>query len=200
VQRGPHERGFTWGRGDLKVQLVRTLHPFPPPATNPRPGDPVCRPVEKRASVKASADCAGTGDHGAVVAADRSRRLPGRGSAPARARLRSAFQARRSKPSQQTGTSDGPDGSADGGACWSVPSAGETAVEVATRPARPTTARPRRARPRRLPRSHRPRQQSRDGSCRACHHLRRARRAISPPAADQSIPSPRAVSHSRSWA
>lgn len=30
----PHERGFTWVRGDLKVQLLRTFHPFPkPPAT-----------------------------------------------------------------------------------------------------------------------------------------------------------------------
>jgi hypothetical protein len=30
----PHERAFTWVRGDLKVQLVRTFHPFPkPPAT-----------------------------------------------------------------------------------------------------------------------------------------------------------------------
>jgi len=29
----PHERAFTWVRGDLKVQLVRTFHPFPrPPA------------------------------------------------------------------------------------------------------------------------------------------------------------------------
>jgi hypothetical protein len=27
----PHERGFTWIRGDLKVQLVRTFHPFPGP-------------------------------------------------------------------------------------------------------------------------------------------------------------------------
>lgn len=25
----PHERGFTWVRGDLKVQLVRSFHPFP---------------------------------------------------------------------------------------------------------------------------------------------------------------------------
>lgn len=25
----PHERAFTWVRGDLKVQLVRTFHPFP---------------------------------------------------------------------------------------------------------------------------------------------------------------------------
>ena len=25
----PHERPFTWVRGDLKVQLVRTFHPFP---------------------------------------------------------------------------------------------------------------------------------------------------------------------------
>ncbi len=25
----PHERGFTWIRGDLKVQLVRSFHPFP---------------------------------------------------------------------------------------------------------------------------------------------------------------------------
>jgi hypothetical protein len=25
----PHERGFTWVRGDLKVQLLRPYHPFP---------------------------------------------------------------------------------------------------------------------------------------------------------------------------
>lgn len=25
----PHEAGFTWDRGNLKVQLVRTFHPFP---------------------------------------------------------------------------------------------------------------------------------------------------------------------------
>lgn len=30
----PHESPFTWVRGDLKIQLVRTFHPFPkPPAT-----------------------------------------------------------------------------------------------------------------------------------------------------------------------
>ena len=27
----PHERQFTWVRGDLKVQLVRSFHPFPKP-------------------------------------------------------------------------------------------------------------------------------------------------------------------------
>ena len=25
----PHERGFTWVKGDLKVQLLRPYHPFP---------------------------------------------------------------------------------------------------------------------------------------------------------------------------
>lgn len=34
----PHERGFTWVRGDLKVQLVRAFHPFPKP---PADGFPV---------------------------------------------------------------------------------------------------------------------------------------------------------------
>lgn len=30
----PHERRFTWIRGDLKVQLVRAFHPFPKPPAN----------------------------------------------------------------------------------------------------------------------------------------------------------------------
>jgi hypothetical protein len=33
----PHERGFTWVRGDLKVQLVRTFHPFPKPPARALP-------------------------------------------------------------------------------------------------------------------------------------------------------------------
>ena len=37
----PHERGFTWIRGDLKMQLVRTFHPFPEPAARPLPANPV---------------------------------------------------------------------------------------------------------------------------------------------------------------
>jgi hypothetical protein len=37
----PHERGFTWVRGDLKVQLVRTFHPFPTPPARKLPGNPV---------------------------------------------------------------------------------------------------------------------------------------------------------------
>lgn len=36
-----HERAFTWVRGDLKVQLVRTFHPFPKPPANALPGNPV---------------------------------------------------------------------------------------------------------------------------------------------------------------
>ncbi len=37
----PHERAFTWVRGDLKVQLVRTYHPFPKGAAEPLPANPV---------------------------------------------------------------------------------------------------------------------------------------------------------------
>jgi hypothetical protein len=37
----PHERGFTWTRGDLKVQLVRTFHPFPGIVAKPLPENPV---------------------------------------------------------------------------------------------------------------------------------------------------------------
>lgn len=36
-----HERGFTWVRGDLKVQLVRGFHPFPKPPAARLPGNPV---------------------------------------------------------------------------------------------------------------------------------------------------------------
>jgi hypothetical protein len=36
----PHERSFTWVRGDLKVQLVRSYHPFPPGAARQLPGNP----------------------------------------------------------------------------------------------------------------------------------------------------------------
>lgn len=36
-----HESQFTWVRGDLKVQLVRTFHPFPPAAAKPLPQNPV---------------------------------------------------------------------------------------------------------------------------------------------------------------
>lgn len=37
----PHERAFTWVRGDLKVQLVRTFHPFPPGVAKGLPQNPV---------------------------------------------------------------------------------------------------------------------------------------------------------------
>lgn len=37
----PHERGFTWVRDTLKVQLVRTYHPFPKGAAKPLPANPV---------------------------------------------------------------------------------------------------------------------------------------------------------------
>jgi hypothetical protein len=36
-----HEAPFTWVGGDLKVQLVRTFHPFPPPVARPLPDNPV---------------------------------------------------------------------------------------------------------------------------------------------------------------
>lgn len=36
-----HERGFTWIRGDLKVQLVRTYHPFPKSHARRLPANPV---------------------------------------------------------------------------------------------------------------------------------------------------------------
>lgn len=36
-----HERGFTWIRGDLKVQLVRTYHPFPKSHARGLPANPV---------------------------------------------------------------------------------------------------------------------------------------------------------------
>jgi hypothetical protein len=37
----PHERSFTWVRGDLKVQLVRTFHPFPSQVAKGLPQNPV---------------------------------------------------------------------------------------------------------------------------------------------------------------
>jgi hypothetical protein len=37
----PHEAGFTWNRGDLKVQLVRTFHPFPDETARRLPQNPV---------------------------------------------------------------------------------------------------------------------------------------------------------------
>lgn len=40
----PHEQGFTWIRGDLKVQLLRPFHPFPPkPAVGPARQQPHSR-------------------------------------------------------------------------------------------------------------------------------------------------------------
>ncbi len=36
-----HEAAFTWVRGDLKVQLVRTYHPFPKPPASRLPDNPV---------------------------------------------------------------------------------------------------------------------------------------------------------------
>jgi hypothetical protein len=36
-----HERSFTWVRGDLKVQLVRTFHPFPKEPARGLPVNPV---------------------------------------------------------------------------------------------------------------------------------------------------------------
>lgn len=36
----PYERGFTWVRGDLKVQLVRAFHPFPKPPAKGLPDNP----------------------------------------------------------------------------------------------------------------------------------------------------------------
>lgn len=36
-----HECAFTWVRGDLKVQLVRTFHPFPKPPARGLPANPV---------------------------------------------------------------------------------------------------------------------------------------------------------------
>lgn len=35
-----HERAFTWVRGDLKVQLVRTFHPFPKAPAKALPANP----------------------------------------------------------------------------------------------------------------------------------------------------------------
>ena len=37
----PHEAAFTWVRGDLKIQLVRTFHPFPRPPASRLPENPV---------------------------------------------------------------------------------------------------------------------------------------------------------------
>jgi hypothetical protein len=36
-----YERPFTWVRGDLKVQLVRSFHPFPKPPARDLPENPV---------------------------------------------------------------------------------------------------------------------------------------------------------------
>jgi hypothetical protein len=43
----PHERGFTWVRGDLKVQLVRTYHPFAKPPAKALPENPVFGMADK---------------------------------------------------------------------------------------------------------------------------------------------------------
>jgi hypothetical protein len=43
-----HERAFTWVRGDLKVQLVRTFHPFPKPPADGLPVNPVFSMAAKR--------------------------------------------------------------------------------------------------------------------------------------------------------
>jgi hypothetical protein len=49
----PHERPFTWVRGDLKVQLVRSFHPFPKPPAQGLPENPVfgmaARPLHQTA-------------------------------------------------------------------------------------------------------------------------------------------------------
>lgn len=37
-----HERAFTWVRGELKVQLVRSFHPFPKPPATSLPSNPAC--------------------------------------------------------------------------------------------------------------------------------------------------------------
>jgi hypothetical protein len=37
----PHERNFTWVRGDLRIQLVRTFHPFPNGPAARLPANPV---------------------------------------------------------------------------------------------------------------------------------------------------------------
>jgi hypothetical protein len=37
----PHERLFTWVRGDLKVQLVRSFHPFAKPPAQGLPANPI---------------------------------------------------------------------------------------------------------------------------------------------------------------
>jgi len=37
----PHERGFTWVRGDLRVQLLRSFHPFPKGPAARLPANPV---------------------------------------------------------------------------------------------------------------------------------------------------------------
>lgn len=37
----PHERDFTWVRGDLRIQLVRTFHPFPKGLATRLPANPV---------------------------------------------------------------------------------------------------------------------------------------------------------------
>lgn len=36
----PHEEGFTWVKGDLKVQLVRSFHPHPAPVARRLPSQP----------------------------------------------------------------------------------------------------------------------------------------------------------------
>ncbi len=46
----PHERPFTWVRGDLKVQLVRTFHPFPSDVAKGLPQNPVFGMAGNRAS------------------------------------------------------------------------------------------------------------------------------------------------------
>lgn len=46
----PHERPFTWVRGDLKVQLVRTFHPFPKPPASSLPSNPAFGMAAERAN------------------------------------------------------------------------------------------------------------------------------------------------------
>jgi len=43
----PHEQGFTWVRGDLKIQLMRPFHPFPPARVAPLPTNDVSKELRE---------------------------------------------------------------------------------------------------------------------------------------------------------
>jgi hypothetical protein len=59
----PYERAFTWVRGDLKVQLVRDVHPFAKPPAKALPVNPVFGMAARRTHQVAVAFTDEPGEH-----------------------------------------------------------------------------------------------------------------------------------------